>query len=32
MDKNRVFQEGPDLKPKKKLLVNLLLFFKESLE
>ena len=27
MDKNRLFQEGPDFKPKKKLLVNLLLFF-----
>ena len=26
MDKNRLFQESPDLKPKKKLLVNLLLF------
>ena len=26
IDKNRLFQEGPDLKPKKKLLVNLLLF------
>ena len=27
MDKNRLFQEGSDLKPKKKLLVNLLPFF-----
>ena len=26
MDKNRLFQEGPDLKPKKTLLVSLLLF------
>ena len=27
MDKNRLFQEGSDLQPKKKLLVNLLPFF-----
>ena len=31
MDKNRLFQEGPDLKQKKKLLVKLLPL-KESLE
>ena len=28
MDKNHLFQEGPDLKPKKKLLVNLPLFLR----